>query len=146
MRWHFCSLLLFVCSLLGCGISGKIVPIWTDHSYKGKFEFTEHSHAIIELYVEESADHSLTVGTHRIDPVTKFPIDFSIPLPRNANIEKLRISTQVISGEGDEAKEGDFITETVTPVKRWTSIKVEVVGLESCDAPHSGGFCSSNKK
>ena len=146
MKRSFGLLLLFVCSFLGCGISGEIVPVWTDHSYKGKFEFTEYSHAIIKLYLEESSDSNPTVSTHRIDHIKSFPIDYSIPFPSNVDIEKLRISAKVISGQGDETKLGDFVTETVTPVKRWSSTIVEVVGLESCEAPHAGGICGTNEK
>ena len=145
MKWRV-VLLLFTCNLLSCKISGEIVPVWTEHSYKGKFEFTEHSHAIIKLFAEESSDHNPTISTHRIEHIKKFPVDFSIPFPSDVDIEKLKISATVISGTGDETKIGDFVTETVTSVDKWTSTKIEVVGLESCDAPHSGGFCSSNTK
>lgn len=145
MRWSFGLLLLFIFSFLGCGISGEIVPVWEKHSYKGQFKFTEHSHAIIELYLEESSDSNPTVSTHRIENIKKFPISYSVPSPSNVDMEKLRISAKVISGEGDEAKIGDFVTETVTPVNRWSSTTIEVVGLESCEAPHSGGFCTNEE-
>ncbi len=135
---------LIFCSLLGCGIRGEIVPIQTKHSYEGEFKFTEYSHAIITLYAEESSENNATVSTHRIDSVAEFPIYFSIPFPSGVDIDKLRISAKVISGKGDETQEGDFVTETVTSVNRWTSNRVEVVGIESCDAPNTGGFCSGN--
>ena len=139
-------ILLFFCSFIGCNISGKIVPEWNAHSYKGQFEFTEYSHAIIKLYSEESANHSTILSTHRIDNIKEFPIYFSIPLPSETGTEKLRISAQVISGKNDKAIEGDFVTEEVTYVNRWFSTTVKVVGLESCDAPNKGGFCSDTPK
>ena len=145
MKWSFGLLLSLIFSFLGCGISGEIVPIWTDHSYKGQFKFTRYSHAIIELRLEELSENNPTISTHRIENIKKFPISYFIPSPSNADIDKLRISAKVISGGDDEPKVGDFITETVTPVKRWSSTTIEVVGLESCEAPHSGGFCSNKE-
>lgn len=148
MKWgsrQFGLLLLLIFSFLGCGISGKIVPIQTKHSYKGQFKFTEHSHVIIKLIVEESSENNPTVSTHRIKNIKAFPISYSVPAPSNVDIDKLKISANVISGKGDDEKIGDFVTETVTPVKRWFSTTIEVVGLESCDAPHAGGFCISKE-
>ena len=146
MKWQFSVLFtLIFCSLLGCGIRGEIVPIQTKHSYEGEFKFTEHSHVIIKLYAEESSENNPTVATHRIDSVAEFPIYFSIPFPSDVDIDKLRISAKVISGKGDNTREGDFVTETVTPVSRWTSNRIEVVGLESCSASNKGGFCSGNE-
>ena len=140
-------ILLFSFSFIGCSnISGEIVPEWHNHSYKGDFDFTEHSHAIITLHSEESADNSTIISTHRIDNIKEFPIPFSIPLPKDADTEKLKISAKVISQDSDDAIEGDFVTEEVTYVNRWSSTTVKVVGLESCDAPHKGGFCSNTSK
>ena len=139
-------ILLFSFSSIGCGISGEIIPEWHDHSYQGQFKFTQDSHAIITLRSEETAHDSPIVSTHRIDNIKKFPIPFSIPFPDNTDTKKLRISAKVISGKGDEAIVGDFVTEEVTPVNRWSSTTIKVVGLESCKAPHKGGFCSSTPK
>lgn len=146
MKKKIFFILLFSFSSIGCSISGKIVPEWHDHSYQGQFEFTQDSHAIITLRSEETAHDSPIVSTHRIDNIKEFPIPFSIPLPGSTDIEKLRISAKVISGKNDDTVEGDFVTEEVTPVNRWSSTIVKVVGLESCNAPNSGGFCSSTPK
>ena len=86
------------------------------------------------------------LNTHKIEGISEFPIDFSVPLPDGVDTDKLRISAKVISGKGDETKEGDFVTETITPVNVWSSTITKVVGLESCDALHSGGFCSQSSK
>ena len=71
--------------------------------------------------------------------------NFSVPLNGAFRSSDLRISATVISGTGDEAKIGDFITETLTPVPSWGFVTVEVVGLESCNAPYAGGFCTSKE-
>ena len=139
-------ILLFSFSCIGCSISCEIVPEWHNQSYKGEFEFTEHSHAIITLRSEESAHDSTIISTHRIDNIKKFPIPFSIPLPNEVDTKKLKISAKVISRDSNDAIEGDFVTEVVTYVNRWSSTTVKVVGLESCDAPHKGGFCSDTPK
>lgn len=145
MKWRLGILLLLTCGLLGCGIRGEIVPVRTKHSYQGEFQFTKYSHAIIRLYVERSSESNDVISTHRIHPVTEFPIKFSVPFPSGVDAETLKISAKVLSGPDDEAKVGDFITETVTPVKRGSLTIIEVVGLESCNAPNKGGFCSDDE-
>ena len=144
------SLFLFFPFLSCAGISGfftnsirgKITPIWTDHSYQGQFQFVEHSHAIIELYVEEHSESNSTVSKHEITPITAFPIKYSIPYPNNVDEKDLRISVKVISGKGDKLKIGDFHSEEVTPVnKKGFSTDIKVVGIENCSDAHAGGFC-----
>ena len=130
-------------SLIRNDIYGEIVPIWTDHSYKGNFLFTEDSHVVIDLYSEEHSDSTSTIKSHTITNITKFPISYSIPFPENVDEKKLRISAKVLSGKEDTAKIGDFTTETVTPVQRGAPTTIQVVGRESCSAAHSGGYCNN---
>ena len=145
--FHSLSTLFIIFILSGCNfsVSGKIVPIKTKHSYQEEFKFTPDSHVIIKLYLEKNSEENETITTYKIENIKEFPIHFSVPLSGASRSSDLRISATVISGTGDEAKIGDFKTETVTPVPSWGSVTVEVVGLESCNAPHAGGFCTSKE-
>ena len=153
MKFIFALFLLF--PLLSCGkvasvfsneIHGQITPVWTEHSYQGQFQFLEHSHAIIELYVEEHSESNSNVSRYVINPITAFPIKYSIPYPNNVDVKNLKISAKVISGQGDDVKIGDFQTEEVTPVNpKGSATNIKVVGLESCSDAHTGGYCSKTE-
>ena len=62
------------------------------------------------------------------------------------DFSKLHISATVFSGKGDETYVGDFVTETVTPVVRFGSTTVTVIGLENCDESYAVGFCSGRER
>ncbi len=137
---------LSACNILGSSVSGKIIPAQSQHSYKGDFKFTSESHAIIRLYVEEDSETTRTVKEHRVDNIKEFPIRFSISVDADVDFSKLLISAKVVNGPGDEAYVGDFTTEEVTPVERFGSTTVTVFGLEHCDEPYAGGFCSGRER
>ncbi|MDE0151995.1 MAG: hypothetical protein OXK80_05840 [Bdellovibrionales bacterium] len=147
---HWVFLLFVIVNLSACGvfgvISGEIVAVQSQYSYKGDFKFTSESHAIIRLYLEEDSETNRTIKEHTIDNITEFPVPFSISVGGGVDFSTLRISAQVISGEGDETYVGDFISEEVTAVERFGSTTVKVFGLEHCDEPYSGGFCSKRER
>ena len=141
----FIGVVLSACSVFGY-VSGEIVTAQSQHSYKRDFKFTPDSHVIIRLYVEENSETNRTIKEHRIDSINKFPIRFSISLDSDVDFSKLRISAEVISGNGDETYVGDFISEEVTPAERFGSTTVTVFGLEHCDETYAGGFCSKKER
>lgn len=147
---HGIFLLFTIVILSACGVfgvvSGEIAAVQSQHSYKGDFKFTSESHAIIRLYLEEDSETNRTIKEHKIDNITEFPIPFSISAGVGVDFSTLRISAEVISGGEGEAYVGDFISEEVTPVERFGATTVKVFGLEHCDEPYSGGFCSKRER
>ncbi len=143
---------LIITSILlsACGnsrsISGTIVTERTQFSYQRDFNFTADSHAIIRIYSKNNSENSDTAIKKNINNIISFPIQFSIQIETPLDFSKndYFISAKVFSQAGDDTHVGDFTTETVTPIPRTGSVTVRVAGLESCDSPNSGGFCSSN--
>jgi len=65
----------------------------------------------------------------------------------NDSDKEYSISVKVINGIEDKAHIGDLINEFQTIVSLSnSSVTVKVFGLEDCDTPNAGGFCSSSHR
>lgn len=130
-------------------VGGEIVYVQDEpFTHPEAFEFTEDSHAVVQLYHSVSAlgDGPVElISETTIEGVTSFPLAYRIEGDSEAVFSRQGdyfLDVEVFSGAGNEAVVGDLINEFYTPVPSpGAEVEVKVTGLEACSSPDSGGFC-----
>lgn len=121
------------------------------YTHQEAFEFTENSHAVVQLYYSFSAlgdgDVELVAET-TLEDITSFPLSYRLegdPETVFARDGDYFLFVDVYSDAGDTAKVGDLTNEMYTPVPNpGAEVAVEVTGLESCNSPGVGGVCAGD--
>lgn len=105
------------------------------------------AHTRIELrrYVGEDAPADLLLADDQ--PFTGLPLTLSVrgdAARAFAGPSKLLLSVTVMNHPGNDTRVGDLTSEYRNEVTAaGESLTVKVSGLEACDAPGAGGFCTS---
>ena len=138
-------------STTGTLVSGTINHLKGEpYTYPGDFDFTEDSHAVVQLYYSWSALGDAPIelmAETRLEDITALPLNYRL----EGDVQKtfLRqgdyfLHVNVYSGAEDDAEVGDLLNEWFTPVPSpGATVDVTVIGLESCDSPDVGGVCAT---
>ncbi len=120
-------------------VSGNIVYSQDEpHTHPEAFEFTEDSHAVVQLFYSFSAlgdAPSELVAETRLEDITSFPLAYRIEgNPQKAFLRRgdYFLHVDVYSGTSDTSTVGDLVNEWYTPVPApGAVVDVEVTALES---------------
>ena len=133
-------------------VSGEIVHVRGPYTYEGDFVFTEDAHASVTLFYSSSAGGDAPaeqLAKTTLDGITAFPLTYQIEGdPKLFSREgDYFLQASVLMSAGDEHYVGDLLNEVYTPVYApGTRVQVEVTGLEHCDSPGAGGFCTTKER
>lgn len=106
------------------------------------------AHTRIELrrYVGEDAPADLVLADDQ--PFTGLPLNLTVRGDAArvfAGPSKLLLSVTILNHAGNDTRVGDLTSEYRNEVNAaGDSLTVKVSGLEPCDAPGAGGFCTSS--
>ncbi|RKZ93270.1 MAG: hypothetical protein DRR19_01630 [Candidatus Parabeggiatoa sp. nov. 1] len=127
-------------------VSGHVEREFTDHTWNEEFVATDAAHVVIQVRRYEGEDVAAPLLAERDVPFKSLPFDFDVrvaPKDMPRNDEQLLISVNIYNHEGTEGAVGDLIDEYRNMVEpRTEEVKIIVSGLESCDDPNAGGFCT----
>ncbi len=104
-----------------------------------------HTHVELRRYVGEDAPAELVLADDQ--PFTGLPLNLTVRGDAArvfADRSKLLLFVSVLNHPGNDRRVGDLMSEYRNEVTAaGDSLTVKVSGLESCDAPGAGGFCTS---
>ena len=132
-------------------VSGEVVRVDTEFSYKGKADFREGAHAVVTLCYLPGADATCElVASQRIVNVNAFPVPFLLegdPAIAFSRYGYYLVKATIYMGPGDDLYIGDFSDNI------WNDIEgprpnfgIRVSGLERCNTPESGGACATEER
>ncbi|WP_445384199.1 hypothetical protein ACT6NV_09315 [Robiginitalea sp. IMCC44478] len=141
-------------------IEGKIIHNRTnEYSLNTEFVGRPDAHLIITIVYSEGMDGQTELVLEKdFESIAKLPFEFKIYGNKNEFMPESRngkylISAQLLNGSGKETYVGDLVSEysyeifnpfETEPQKLSEYIEIEVFGLEDCNDPNSGGYCTSN--
>ncbi len=126
--------------------SGIIVREFTDTTYNEPVIFSDMSRATIRVFAVQGVDGPSTdLSSQHIEGSFELPLSFCV-LGETTSLMFNSQGEYRISAKLEQVKDahtiGDLISETITVIEPpMTDVRLTVSGLESCDAPHAGGFC-----
>jgi len=128
--------------------TGTVSRNFTPTTWNEPFVASEDAHIQIQLSTA-FIDGPATVLVDQDIPFTPLPFEFTI-CGNNTEIELTRqgelfISVNVYNHTGFDARVGDLVNEFFNSVDGPSrDLDILVSGLEHCDSPNSGGFCTTN--
>ena len=127
-------------------VSGTVHRELEDHTWNEAFEPTAEAHVVMRLYTYVVDGPSTTIATHDV-PFETLPFDFVIcgdPEAAFADGGGYDVEVNVYNHEGDEYRVADLIDEYHDEVDGPTEgLEIVVTGLEHCDEPYAGGYCTT---
>lgn len=119
------------------------------HSLNDSFIVTKDTHLIVTLSYAPFADGpSEKILSEDFTNIGGLPFTLEIAgeLEKLFNKRLYNISAIVYNHSGNEVAVGDLVSEIITEVQADSrNIEVQVFGMEDCNAPNAGGFCTSNR-
>lgn len=135
-------------------VRGNLVYVQGEpNTYPEPFEFTEDSHAIVQLWwwtgpgVADVPEELIAETT--LEDISSFPIEYRLEGDAEeifARRGEYYLNVGVFSGDGgpsgEEFSVGDLTNETYTLVPNpGAKVEVKMTSLESCGSPDAGGSC-----
>ena len=132
-------------------VSGEVVRVDREFSYKGEANFQEGAHAVVTLCYVRFADAPCeSLVEQRIENVRTFPIPFLLegdPTTFFSGPGDYVVSARVYMGPSDEVYIGDFLDNIYNDIEGPTpDFSIRVSGLERCGTPESGGACATRER
>jgi len=129
--------------------SGTVSREFTPTTFNEPFIANEDSHVLIQLSTA-FVDGPTTTLVEQDTPFIEIPFEFMI-CGDAMEIEAMRqgdlfIAVEVFNQAGINARVGDLVSESANVIEGPSSeLEIIVSGLEDCDSPDAGGFCTTNQ-
>jgi len=130
-------------------VSGTVSREFSETAWNEEFIAAPAAHVHMSIFTFFS-DGPSAVLAQRDVPFVSLPFSFAIC----ANAEEiaslrqdqLAVSIDVFNHAGRDARVGDLLGEYLNSIDGPTNeMQITVTGLEHCDSPNSGGFCTNNR-
>ena len=122
------------------------------HALNDDFVITEDTHISIELYyVADTEAASETVLSQDFANIDALPFLFEITGNGDEIFTERHglgyyLHAEVFAHPGSDAVVGDLVSEIMTSIASSdTNVEIKVFGIEPCDAPNAGGFCTTRE-
>ena len=127
-------------------VSGTVVREIGEHSWNEAFVAGPDAHMVVGLWAYYSDGPGTALGEMDV-PVSDVPVDFGVCADAVVAEEhggEFVVQVAIYNHAGTQGRVGDLINEVTHPFEGPTQdMVVEVFGLEHCDDPNAGGFCTT---